>query len=93
MQSATASIQAASYNQAMDWSLVLTSQGIVNTVEALDTGEWVVSIPQESATLAAASIHAYEQENTIPWRDLVCVFLCGGIVVAAWSAAFQAAAQ
>lgn len=69
LQTATASLEARSYAQALDWSLVLTSQGIENAVESpVQDGRWQVVVPTAEFERASAEIRTFEQENATPWR-------------------------
>lgn len=57
-------IAARSKRQAMDWSLVLTSQEIASTlIRSPDTGRWTLVVEPEDYTRALAAIHLYELEN------------------------------
>src|SRR4051794_8385414 len=68
-QSANCVLEARSQAQAMDWSLVLISQGIESVVlpHASD-GVWVLEVADADLRRAAESIAAYERENTTVWR-------------------------
>lgn len=63
-------IQARSRRAAMDWSLVLASQGIDHTIDSIEDA-WVLLVSGVDAARAAAAISAYEQENTTVWRHEV----------------------
>jgi membrane associated rhomboid family serine protease len=48
----------------MDWSLVLTSQGIETTIECLpETGQWCLLVAEADLEGARESIRLYRQEN------------------------------
>lgn len=70
MERETASIPARSRRQAMDWSLVLLSQGIEHTVERFeDSGGWELVIGSGDQGVAIEAIQLYERENRHwPWR-------------------------
>ena len=61
--------------QAMDWSLVLLSQGIESTVlHELDSGQWGLEVESHEFSEAQTSIERYEWENrawpfrhSLPW--------------------------
>jgi rhomboid protease GluP len=65
-------IPVASEQQAMDWSLVLTSQGITSTIlRSADEREWVLAISVLDRDRALAAIRQYQWENREwRWRDL-----------------------
>jgi membrane associated rhomboid family serine protease len=65
----TTVIEADSRAQALDWSLVLISQGIESVVlQRLEDGAWVVEVAASEWRRAAESIAAYERENATVWR-------------------------
>jgi membrane associated rhomboid family serine protease len=67
----TATIQAQSQRQAMDWSLVLISQGIEAIIEKAEQGYFLV-IPAENYDAALDAIRKYRAENrSWPWRHVV----------------------
>jgi membrane associated rhomboid family serine protease len=71
--SALTSITAHSRRQAMDWSLVLVSQGIESTLEA-DAEErlWFLWVEPADYERALAAIRQYRLENRgVPWRRQV----------------------
>lgn len=69
MQTATAALECRSQAQAMDWSLVLISQGIESVVLRREMdGVWVLEIPEREFQRARESIAAYERENATVWR-------------------------
>ena len=68
MQSATlAHIQTPSRQQALDWSLVLISQGIESTVTEQD-GAWSLIVAEDVAARAQEILRLYEKENASVWR-------------------------
>ena len=83
-------IAARSRRQAMDWSLVLISQGIESTIEhSPETRGWELVIPGPDTEKAVESIRLYELENRrwgwrqdlfqgrlfFDWASLAWVFL------------------
>jgi rhomboid protease GluP len=66
-----AKIETPSKRQAMDWSLVLLSQGIESVIEYQETeANWSLLVPPEQQTEARASLQTYEQENRgWPWQQ------------------------
>jgi membrane associated rhomboid family serine protease len=72
-------ITARSERQAMDWSLVLVSQGIENTIErSAETQQWQLSVPRLEYQRAIQAIKQYHVENRrgawvreIPWSGLL----------------------
>ena len=69
MQSATAAnIHARSKQQALDWSLVLISQGIESMVDRPDDGGWVLLIAEADSAQAVEILRLYERENASAWR-------------------------
>ena len=66
---ATAVLEARSQAQALDWSLVLISQGIESVpTRREDDGAWVLEISETDLPHAQNSIAAYERENATVWR-------------------------
>ena len=66
---ATTVLEAGSHAQAMDWSLVLISQGIESIVLPRESdGVWVLEVPESDFQRAAESVTAYERENATVWR-------------------------
>src|SRR5204863_7159993 len=62
-------IEARSQAQALDWSLVLISQGIESTVvQRPEDGAWILQLEPGEVDRAQQSITAYERENTTIWR-------------------------
>src|SRR5688572_33428756 len=69
MQSAIAVTETRSKAQALDWSLVLISQGIENVVTWRESDAmWQVEVLDQHRQRAQESIASYERENAIPWR-------------------------
>lgn len=67
----TAIIHAATKRQALDWSLVLASQGIEATIEKGEEG-FALIVPAESHQAAMDSIQKYRAENrSWPWRHFI----------------------
>lgn len=60
-------IAAPSHRAAMDWSLVLLSQGIDHTIDAQE-GQWRLVLSVADAERAAEMIRAYEDENATRWQ-------------------------
>src|SRR2546427_200087 len=74
---ARAVIPARNRRQAMDWSLVLLSQGIECTIEHLEDG-WALLVGPNEFERAIAALHQYEIENPrwrwrreLPWPSVV----------------------
>lgn len=68
----TARIPARSRRQAMDWSLVLVSQGIETAIEPPDESGWGLSLPAEDHDRALEILRQYETENRHwPWRQRI----------------------
>ncbi|HEV2391816.1 MAG TPA: rhomboid family intramembrane serine protease [Verrucomicrobiae bacterium] len=89
-ESAQGRIAARSRRQAMDWSLVLISQGIESTIEhSPETGAWELVVPEPDNEKAVEAIRLYEFENRrwgwrqdlfqgrvlFDWASLAWVFL------------------
>jgi len=70
MEPETASIPAQSRRQALDWSLVLLSQGIEHSVERPEnSARWELLVALESYAAALEAIQLYQAENRHwPWR-------------------------
>ena len=69
MQPALAFIETRSKAQALDWSLVLISQGIESMVLRRDSDEaWLLEVAQMDEPRALQTIEAYERENTTSWK-------------------------
>jgi membrane associated rhomboid family serine protease len=73
MEPTTARILVRSHRQAMDWSLVLVSQGIESTiVEAEDGSGWGLLVGQQDYTTALRTLRQYRLENRgWPWQQAV----------------------
>ena len=66
-----AQIPARSLGQAMDWSLVLVSQGIENAILQAEDG-WSLTVGADQLEAARVAIRLYEAENRrLPWRQEV----------------------
>ncbi len=96
MNTATGVIEAPSRQLAMDWSLVLTSQGIECVIEQrADDGAWQLLVADEDESRALDAIRAYERENGTPWRtemkwtgqlfDWRCVFWWLLVIALFWA--------
>ena len=77
IEPAHAIIPARSRRQAMDWSLVLLSQGIECIIEHLEEG-WALMVEPQDFERAVAALHQYEIENPgwrwrqeLPWPSVV----------------------
>jgi rhomboid protease GluP len=70
MDSLTSRIPTRSKRQAMDWSLVLVSQGIETTIEHSEDGpEWGLVVASQDYEQALSVIRQYRSENRHwPWR-------------------------
>jgi len=70
MEAESLTIPARSRRQALDWSLVLLSQGIEHTVErSEDTNSWGLTVGAPDQEAALQAIHLYRIENRHwPWR-------------------------
>ena len=71
MQTNAAIINTRSRRQAMDWSLVLASQGIETAIEILpDTDQWCLVIAAEDHERSMAAIRQFRLENRgWAWRQ------------------------
>src|SRR5947207_15942667 len=68
---ATMTIPTQTRKQAMDWSLVLASQGIEPMIEKGESG-YVLIVPAENYDVAVDAIRKYRAENrSWPWRQVV----------------------
>ena len=64
MEPATARIPVRSQRQAMDWSLVLISQGIEVTIDPGDEGAgWGLLVPRQDCARALQTLRQYRREN------------------------------
>ena len=70
VQCASSRIPVRSRQQAMDWSLVLASQGIETTIDYPGTDDgWGLLIPAQDCERALATLRQYRRENRRwPWR-------------------------
>ncbi len=73
MEPQIATIHVRSHRQAMDWSLVLLSQGIEPTIERTEeNGGWALMVPAQDYEKALQAIHLYRLENRgWPWQQRV----------------------
>ena len=71
MEPPTVSIPARSRRQALDWSLVLVSQGIEHTVDrSEETSSWELRVAAGQNEKALEAIRLYQSENRHwPWRQ------------------------
>ena len=68
-ENAVAIIECQSQAQALDWSLVLISQGIESVPKRREEEDaWVLEIAEENHARASETIAAYERENARVWR-------------------------
>src|SRR5688572_18991620 len=69
----TSIIVARTKKQAMEWSLVLASQGIETTIqEVAETGSFQLVIPGKDATRAFENLRLYRKENRkVHWEQAV----------------------
>jgi len=70
MSRTTAILPARSHRQAMDWSLVLVSQGIETTIQRLEReGQWGLIVPSKDSERAFKALRQYQAENrNWPWH-------------------------
>ena len=69
MQNTAAGIECRSQAQALDWSLVLISQGIECVITRREEeGAWLLEIAEADLPRATESLALYERENRKPWR-------------------------
>jgi len=73
MEIATATIPVRSHHQAMDWSLVLVSQGIESTIVQADEGlGWALLVSEQDYGNALRALRQYRLENRgWPWQQAV----------------------
>ncbi len=71
MESVTSRIPVRSRRQAMDWSLVLASQGIETVIdEAQEGGGWGLLVAEQDCAKALKTLRQYRVENRDwPWRQ------------------------
>lgn len=74
--SAEARIPARTRRQAMDWSLVLASQGIQPVIEHTDDMGWALVVPAGEFETAVQNIRKYRTEN-LGWRWQKRIFKSG----------------
>lgn len=67
LQSPARPIPARTRRQAMDWSLVLASQGIEHVIVQNEQTGWALLVGEENHPAALAAIHQYRIEN-LGWR-------------------------
>jgi rhomboid protease GluP len=72
IETATTRLAAGSRRQAMDWSLVLLSQGIESTIQHDPEAGWGLLVDSRESEPAISAIHLYQSENRHwPWRQEV----------------------
>jgi rhomboid protease GluP len=73
MEATTARIPVRSHRQAMDWSLVLVSQGIETTIDQAEDGAgWGLVVSVRDYTSALRTLRQYRLENRgWPWQQAV----------------------
>ncbi len=65
----TAVLECRSRAQALDWSLVLISQGIESVIgQRAEDRAWFVEVAEADLARAQESVRAYERENATVWR-------------------------
>lgn len=79
-----ARIPARTKRQAMDWGLVLASQGIEPMIEQIEDGRWTLVVATEDYDKSVAAIRTYRVENLgLPWRKPIfkthTIFDWGGV--------------
>src|SRR5215469_11552520 len=80
-ETTTACIPTRSRREAMDWSLVLVSQGIETTIDFNEETGWHLAIPENEIQRARAALQQYQDENRQwPWRQKIP----GGSVLFDW---------
>jgi membrane associated rhomboid family serine protease len=68
-QSNTAVLECRSRAQALDWSLVLISQGIESVIgQRAEDRAWFLEVAEADLARAQESVRAYERENATAWR-------------------------
>ncbi|HTD68353.1 MAG TPA: rhomboid family intramembrane serine protease [Candidatus Limnocylindria bacterium] len=98
MQSGATVFESRSQAQALDWSLVLISQGIESLLaQREDDGAWTLEVAAHDWQRASESIAAYERENATVWRqelkwsgllfDARAVFWFAALVLLHWFSA------
>ena len=84
MQSTGTTIPAGSHHQAMDWSLVLVSQGIESVIDHnAEEGTWRIIVLDADRARAIDAIRQYHAENSnqtwrrdLPWTGLIFDLRC-----------------
>jgi len=67
---ATATLPVRSHRQAMDWSLVLVSQGIETTMQRDADGRWSLVVASKDSERAFKALRLYQAENrNWPWHQ------------------------
>lgn len=100
MQSTATVFESRSQAQALDWSLVLISQGIENLLaQRADDGAWTLEVAPGDWQRASESIAAYERENATVWRqelkwpgllfDARAIFWFAALVLLHWFSAIS----
>jgi rhomboid protease GluP len=68
----TSRIPARSRREAMDWSLVLVSQGIETTIDSDEISGWGLTVPENDYQRALRVLEQYRAENRRwPWRQKI----------------------
>jgi membrane associated rhomboid family serine protease len=68
-QTETAVLECRSRAQALDWSLVLISQGVESVIgQRAEDHSWFLEVPEADLARARESVRAYERENATVWR-------------------------
>jgi rhomboid protease GluP len=103
MQTEVTRIAARSKKQAMEWSLVLASQGIEPVIsEPTETEGWTLVVPARDSERAFGALRQYRRENReSPWRrplpwpethfDWLCFFWAGVLIFFHWAGSFRPA--
>src|SRR5437764_1482533 len=79
MEPSASIIPTRSKQQALDWSLVLVSQGIESTIERdIEDGRWQLIVDARDSQRAIQALRQYKLENreavwrhTLPWTGLI----------------------
>jgi membrane associated rhomboid family serine protease len=69
-------ISARTRREAMDWSLVLASQGIEHSIEQLEETDWALAVAAQDYEKSLTVIRQYRTENTL-WRWRRTIFQPG----------------
>ena len=68
-QTESAVLECRARAQALDWSLVLISQGIESVIgQRAEDGAWFLEVAEADLARAQESVRAYERENATVWR-------------------------